>query len=75
MAQNVLRQGSTDAVNSRCDYDIDGNVLYVGEALPRVDVDTKAWSIWKYFYDSDDNFSHTLHAVDSWTNRTGATYQ
>ena len=62
------------------DYDIDGNLIYAGEALPGADKANPVWAIRKLIYDINGDVSDvhwangTSEKIHVWDDRTTYTY-
>lgn len=62
------------------DYDVNGNVIYFGEALPGTALSDALWRIKHLTYDVNGNLLSTLWAAGSntfdqiWNNRAGLAY-
>jgi YD repeat-containing protein len=72
--------GLPDALISQLDYDVSGNVIYVGRAAPGSAVGNAVWQIRKLTYDATGNLLSVLWAggsrafVNTWTNRASLGY-
>jgi hypothetical protein len=64
----------------QCDYDVNGNLIYYGTAVPGSATSAPAWGIKKLFYDGSGNFLRWLWAggtparTNVWDNRTALIY-
>lgn len=62
------------------DYDIDGNLIYLGGAIPGSLESEAVWQISKFLYDADGNVSSILYAngntlfTNIWNNRVSLSY-
>ena len=62
------------------DYDISGNLVYLGRALPGSSQGESVWQISKFIYDIDNNLISILWAngntsfLNIWNNRASYTY-
>jgi hypothetical protein len=66
--------------SQRFDYDGNGNVEYIGYAVPGISIYSPAWKIIKLSYDGNNNVTSRLFASGScefafiWNSKEGYTY-
>jgi len=53
----------------RFDYDSNGNVIYIGKAIPGT-ATSGTWLIYKFTWDSNGNCTRIQNSTGSWDNRT-----
>ena len=75
-----LFETSKEPETLRVDYDANGNMIYVGKAMPGASEAVNVWRIQKFTYDAGDNLTSTLWADGDkeydnvWANRTELDY-
>lgn len=71
---------SIDGSLKAFDYDVDGNLVYLGKAIPGSSQGEPVWQISKFIYDVDNNLISILWANGNtlfeniWNNRVSYTY-
>lgn len=69
-----------EKLSQKLDYDIDGKLIYAGEALPGSAASSPVWAIKKLIYDSEGQLVETLWAngnserINIWNNRASLSY-
>ncbi len=87
MAQGFTQKSETitieemaERLSQKLDYDVDGKLIYAGEAVPGSSAASAVWAIKKLIYDGDDQLVETLWAggnserINVWNNRASLSY-